>query len=51
MDRHPEIQEAHTSVGQAEHIQTSLDQKTLYLKTLYDLGHEVFGTVDPDDRP
>ncbi len=48
MDLHPEVQEAHASIGKTEHIQTSLDEKTLYLKTLYDLGHEVFSTTDPE---
>lgn len=41
-----ELEQLRTSLQQAERIQTELDRRVYYLKTLYDVSRDIFGSVE-----
>ena len=41
-----EVKRLQDALQQAEHVQTELDRRVFYLKTLYDVSKDIFGTVD-----
>ena len=41
-----ELEQLRTSLQQAERIQTELDRRVYYLKTLYDVSKDIFGSVE-----
>lgn len=46
MNLQDQIEQLRTSLLQAESIQTELDRRVYYLKTLYDVSRDIFGSVD-----
>ena len=46
MNLQDQIEQLRTSLLQAENIQTELDRRVYYLKTLYDVSRDIFGSVD-----
>ncbi len=46
MNPHEQIEQLRTPLLQAENIQTELDRRVYYLKTLYDVSIDIFGSVD-----
>ena len=46
MNLHKQIEQLRTPLLQAENIQTELDRRVYYLKTLYDVSRDIFGSVD-----
>jgi class 3 adenylate cyclase len=46
MDLEKELEQLRNSLLQAERIQTELDRRVYYLKTLYDVSKDIFGSVD-----
>ncbi len=46
MDLEKELEQLRTSLLQAERIQTELDRRVYYLKTLYDVSKDIFGSVE-----
>ena len=46
MDLQEQIELLRTSLHQAERIQTELDRRVYYLKTLYDVSRDIFGSVE-----
>ena len=46
MDLEQELEKLRTSLQQAERIQTELDRRVYYLKTLYDVSKDIFGSVE-----
>jgi two-component system cell cycle sensor histidine kinase/response regulator CckA len=46
MNLHEQIEQLRTPLLQAENIQTELDRRVYYLKTLYDVSIDIFGSVD-----
>jgi two-component system, cell cycle sensor histidine kinase and response regulator CckA len=46
MNLQEQIEQLRTSPLQAENIQTELDRRVYYLKTLYDVSRDIFGSVD-----
>lgn len=46
MNLQGQIEQLRTSLLQAENIQTELDRRVYYLKTLYDVSRDIFGSVD-----
>lgn len=46
MNLQEQIEQLRTSLLQAENIQTELDRRVYYLKTLYDVSRDIFGSVD-----
>ena len=43
-----ELEKLRTSLQQAENIQTELDRRVYYLRTLYDISKDIFASVDYD---
>jgi class 3 adenylate cyclase len=41
-----ELEQLRNSLLQAEHIQTELDRRVYYMKTLYDVSRDIFGSVE-----
>jgi len=46
MDLQGQIEQLRNSLLQAERIQTELDRRVYYLKTLYDVSKDIFGSVE-----
>jgi len=46
MDLQGQIELLRTALQQAENIQTELDRRVYYLKTLYDISKDIFGSVE-----
>ena len=46
MDLQEQIELLRSSLQQAENIQTELDRRVYYLKTLYDISKDIFGSVE-----
>ena len=46
MNLQGQIEQLRTSLEQAESIQTELDRRVYYLKTLYDVSKDIFGSVE-----
>ncbi|MEJ2656569.1 MAG: adenylate/guanylate cyclase domain-containing protein [Desulfobacterales bacterium] len=46
MNLQEQIEQLRTSLLQAENIQTELDRRVYYLKTLYDVSRDIFGSVE-----
>jgi class 3 adenylate cyclase len=46
MDLQKQIELLRTSLQQAENIQTELDRRVYYLKTLYDISKDIFSSVE-----
>jgi class 3 adenylate cyclase len=46
MDLQGQIELLRTALQQAESIQTELDRRVYYLKTLYDISKDIFGSVE-----
>jgi class 3 adenylate cyclase len=46
MDLEKELEQLRHSLQQAECIETELDRRIYYLKTLYDVSKDIFGSVD-----
>jgi two-component system, cell cycle sensor histidine kinase and response regulator CckA len=46
MNLQEQIEQLKTSLLQAENIQMELDRRVYYLKTLYDVSRDIFGSVD-----
>ncbi len=46
MDLEKELEQLRNSLQQAERIQTELDRRVYYLKTLYDVSKDIFGSVE-----
>ena len=46
MDLERELEQLRSSLQQAERIQTELDRRVYYLKTLYDVSKDIFGSVE-----
>jgi len=46
MDLQGQIEQLRNSLFQAERIQTELDRRVYYLKTLYDVSKDIFGSVE-----
>lgn len=46
MDLEKELEQLRESLLQAERIQTELDRRVYYLKTLYDVSKDIFASVD-----
>jgi len=46
MDLQGKIEQLRNSLLQAERIQTELDRRVYYLKTLYDVSKDIFGSVE-----
>ena len=46
MDLQEQIELLRTSLQQAENIQTELDRRVYYLKTLYDISKDIFSSVE-----
>ena len=48
MDLHEELEHLRESLQRAERIQTELDRRVFHLKTLYDVGNDIFGIVEAE---
>lgn len=48
MNQHPEIDQLRASLAEAERIQSELDQRVFYLKTLYDVSRDIFASVESE---
>ena len=48
MDIEKELEQLRNSLQQAERIETELDRRAYYLKTLYDVSKDIFGSVEYD---
>jgi class 3 adenylate cyclase len=46
MDLEKELEQLRNSIQQAERIETELDRRVYYLKTLYDVSKDIFGSVE-----
>jgi len=46
MNLEKELEQLRNSLFQAERIQTELDRRVFYLKTLYDVSKDIFGSVE-----
>ena len=46
MSLEKELEQLRNSLLQAEHIQTELDRRVYYMKTLYDVSRDIFGSVE-----
>ena len=46
MDLEKELDQLRNSLQQAERIQTELDRRVYYMKTLYDVSKDIFGSVE-----
>ena len=46
MDLEKELEQLRNSLLQAERIQTELDRRDYYLKTLYDVSKDIFSSVE-----
>jgi class 3 adenylate cyclase len=46
MDLQKELEQLRKSLQQAEHIETELDRRVFYLKTLYDVSKDIFASVE-----
>jgi class 3 adenylate cyclase len=46
MDLEKELEQLRNSLQQAERIQTELDRRVYYMKTLYDVSKDIFGSVE-----
>jgi class 3 adenylate cyclase len=46
MDLEKELEQLRHSLQQAERIETELDRRVYYLKTLYDVSKDIFGSVE-----
>jgi class 3 adenylate cyclase len=46
MDLEKELEKLRNSLQQAERIETELDRRVYYLKTLYDVSKDIFGSVE-----
>ena len=48
MNLEKELEQLRNSLQQAERIETELDRRVFYLKTLYDVSKDIFGSVEFD---
>jgi len=48
MDLNAKVENLQASVKESEHIQTELDRRGFYLKTLYDVGKDIFASVESE---
>lgn len=48
MNLQKEVEQLRNSLRQAERTQTELDRRVFHLKTLYDVGKDIFGSVECD---
>jgi len=46
MDIEKELEQLRNSLQQAERIQTELDRRVYYMKTLYDVSKDIFGSIE-----
>jgi len=46
MDLEKELEQLRNSLQQAERIETELDRRVFYLKTLYDVSKDIFGSIE-----
>ena len=46
MNLKDEVKQLRESLKESEHVQTELDRKVFYLKTLYDVSKDIFGSVE-----
>ena len=46
MDLKDEVEQLKESLKRSEHVQVELDRRVFHLKTLYDVGKDIFATVD-----
>ena len=48
MDLKAELEYLKASLRESEHIQTELDRRVFYLKTLYDVSKDIFASVESE---
>lgn len=48
MDHQVEVQRLRDALNQSEHVQTELDRRVFYLKTLYDVSKDIFSSVESE---
>jgi class 3 adenylate cyclase len=48
MDLKTQVENLKASLKESEHIQTELDRRIFYLKTLYDVSKDIFASVDSE---
>jgi class 3 adenylate cyclase len=48
MDHQAEVKRLQDALQQAEHVQTELDRRVFYLKTLYDVSKDIFSSVESE---
>jgi hypothetical protein len=48
MDFKAEVEILRASLKESEHIQTELDRRVFYLKTLYDVSKDIFASVESE---
>ena len=46
MDHQAEVKRLQDALKQSEHVQTELDRRVFYLKTLYDVSKDIFSSVE-----
>ncbi|MEJ2198896.1 MAG: hypothetical protein P8X54_10070, partial [Desulfuromonadales bacterium] len=48
IDYQAEVKRLQEALQQAEHVQTELDRRVFYLKTLYDVSKDIFSSVESE---
>ena len=48
IDYQAEVKRLREALQQAEHVQTELDRRVFYLKTLYDVSKDIFSSVESE---
>jgi class 3 adenylate cyclase len=48
MDHYAEVKRLQDALKQSEHVQTELDRRVFYLKTLYDVSKDIFSSVESE---
>jgi len=48
MDHQAEVKRLKDALQEAEHVQTELDRRVFYLKTLYDVSKDIFSSVESE---
>ena len=48
MDHQTEVKRLQDALKQSEHVQTELDRRVFYLKTLYDVSKDIFSSVESE---
>ena len=48
MDHQAELKRLQNALQQSAHVQTELDRRVFYLKTLYDVSKDIFGSVESE---